>query len=379
MMGRNHLTIGLATTGITVATYKIIEITGDPAVVQDVIGLGVSILALWIGAIASLLPDLDSEHSLLQSRTVRLFEKKIPYHSEKFVRPIFGYNGAKIAMLPITTLSMSIGFVLSIVLKAIGKKIPHRHWTHSVVTGAVLALLFYFGLRQLEIRYWSWMDSLLLSITFFLGYTSHIFADSMTRSGTPYIYPFCWFVSGKRQNGHVLPRKWRIYTGKGIEMSQKTPFLSMFYIREQSTSSFRHWGYSILVGIVITIVLYFGVEIAWPEIWAWEASPILNGVLLGLIFLVGYISDLLVHRAKFVLSSLLYFVDTNEDKGKRTKKGGRKRSVQKRNKVVVYLREDVVALATAIIMMILYWIGVMVWIKVQYTGDLGSLFSLFTQ
>ncbi len=43
-----------------------------------------------------------------------------------------------------------------------------------------------------------------------LGYASHLLGDACTKSGIPLLYP-------KRQKWHLLPKRWRVTTGSGIE------------------------------------------------------------------------------------------------------------------------------------------------------------------
>jgi len=73
--------------------------------------------------------------------------------------------------------------VFSIVSKAVRRVARHRGPTHSLLftvlsTAVVAAVVLYYG------------EDLLISITFAIGYLSHLIADSLTRSGVRWLWPF---------------------------------------------------------------------------------------------------------------------------------------------------------------------------------------------
>lgn len=148
----------------------------------------IMLVAFFLGSICSLLPDIDSEHSLLQSKMVK---------------------GAK----SIPLLGLFLAPLIRWVMKKIGKSIEHRSWTHTLLANCLVTFVV-----LLVVGFISGATTIPLSSLFpiplavFVGYGSHLFTDSMTISGIPYWKPF------NNKPTHVIPKKWRIRTSYGLKI-----------------------------------------------------------------------------------------------------------------------------------------------------------------
>ncbi len=74
--------------------------------------------------------------------------------------------------------------------------VSHRGLTHSLVALALLLLIIPLSFN--------------LFVVVFIGYASHLLADSMTKVGIPLLWP-------KAQYVHLLPKGYRLTTGGQIE------------------------------------------------------------------------------------------------------------------------------------------------------------------
>lgn len=133
MNGRTHLLLGLASgvaVAATVPEYSGLVFPGSDHVVR----IGLIILA----AMASLLPDIDHPKSILS-----------------------GY---------------AIGIGGAVRLFA-----SHRTWTHSILFGALLCLVTWFGSAN-----GAWLAPM---IAVGMGFGSHLVADMLTPAGVPLLLP----------------------------------------------------------------------------------------------------------------------------------------------------------------------------------------------
>jgi membrane-bound metal-dependent hydrolase YbcI (DUF457 family) len=130
-------------------------------------GAGSENMALLAGAAAlgSLLPDLDASESKIKHLSI---------------------SGIKPFLLP---------------SQAIHRQLGHRSMLHSLVglslAAVVSAMLAPFIGREAALALW-------------LGYASHLVADSATRSGIPFLYP-------RTTRFHLLPKRFRVTTGSPAE------------------------------------------------------------------------------------------------------------------------------------------------------------------
>lgn len=152
MNGRTHAALGLGAGVVAAATM-------EPKLPTAII--------VGAGVISSLLPDLDEERSMIYNRTMRNINPKMR-------RPLVGLVG--ITLLLFSALELSYGF-LSAGIYFLGVSIfRHRTFSHSL-----LALVIVSGAAH-EIN-----PDLIVPV--FLGYLSHLLADSLTIQGIPWLWP----------------------------------------------------------------------------------------------------------------------------------------------------------------------------------------------
>lgn len=147
MKGLTHLILGANTAWLVVAT-----------------GFHPAILAL-VGAFGALVPDLDASDSTLkhiQAKGIKPF-----YIFAEILSGVFG----------------------------------HRGFMHSALGLAAWAVL-----ASIAGTLWGYP----IGLTLFLGYASHLFADSLTPSGIPFFYP-------RHRRIVLLPREFAIQTGSLLE------------------------------------------------------------------------------------------------------------------------------------------------------------------
>ncbi|KYQ87443.1 MULTISPECIES: metal-dependent hydrolase [Thermoactinomyces] len=157
MTGKTHFAIGVASgVGLAVASGN----TDD---------VGELALTIVLAGIASLLPDIDEDGSLINnflfpslSRTYRSFALA----ALGLVMILLFF----IKSLPLWVLLMGV-FAAGVAYA------PHRSVTHSILTCAYVTWMFY------TIQPW-------MSVPVLVGYLSHLFADTLTSAGVPYLWPY---------------------------------------------------------------------------------------------------------------------------------------------------------------------------------------------
>ncbi len=182
MTGAGHLTIGLS---VSVATL---------AIAGQHITLSQAVVALAIGGVASLIPDLDAPHSMLKSRILANGRPAI-------------IRSASIRASIIEQLIITLGGMVEVVLRLflyLLLAIPsfflqHRAITHYLITPLVSWLL-------LSIIFWYFNQPQLFGLIFFVSYCSHILGDMCTYSGVAALKPFY------SETLYLLPKKWRFRT-----------------------------------------------------------------------------------------------------------------------------------------------------------------------
>lgn len=156
LKGETHAAIGLAT-GVGV-----VYLVGADSWLE-LIGM------LATSFVASLLPDLDAEESLLQSMVLPNLSRTV--RSVIYVTIAFG-----LFLLYISTPDIPFWVVSIAVFLGLVPFVPHRTVTHS------LLMVIYLGwtVHQISPEYvWP----------FVAGYLSHLIADALTVSGIPFLWP----------------------------------------------------------------------------------------------------------------------------------------------------------------------------------------------
>lgn len=198
--------VGGACAGVVTSSVMI----SNPLSVEGCIASGILIGASMWG---SLLPDVDHPEST--------FGKKIPAISE-FISATGGHRGITHApiiyvillglMLLVNDdylkLALVVGieyFIAKVIIYAIYKlKIIKKQYT--------LHLLFFLFMAFLTFKFNNCLDILYVQmiIGIFVGALSHIFMDSLTKGGTPWVYPF------RKKKFRILKLKTGKDDGKGI-------------------------------------------------------------------------------------------------------------------------------------------------------------------
>ncbi len=157
LTGKTHFAIGVASgVGLAVASGN----TDD---------VGELALTIVLAGIASLLPDIDEDGSLINnflfpslSRTYRSFALA----ALGLVMILLFF----IKSLPLWVLLMGV-FAAGVAYA------PHRSVTHSILTCAYVTWMFY-------------TIQPCMSVPVLVGYLSHLFADTLTSAGVPYLWPY---------------------------------------------------------------------------------------------------------------------------------------------------------------------------------------------
>jgi inner membrane protein len=178
MMGKSHMTFG---TGCGVAALALMGV--NPLERESVAVYGI---ALSLATFASLMPDMDVPNATVWST--------------------LGIGPQQAKKNPVSWVGHQI-------VKAITSFIPHRGFTHWLITWLALSVIVTVGFTFLATFIERPVQSaLIIGVAFAVGYVSHIFADTCTMSGVAIFAPF---VS---RSFHALPRPVRIRTGTPYEM-----------------------------------------------------------------------------------------------------------------------------------------------------------------
>jgi inner membrane protein len=197
MMGESHFILG------GVATYAVLRTTGHSTATDGIVTFG---LALALGALVALLPDIDSPNTL--------------------IRIIFGI-GSRQARRKLWYSPNALAFVINLlrliialILDGLAWILPHRGPTHWLIVAVGLSAAVYW-----VIWWYYWPDAFWLA--FVTGYASHLFADSLTIRGIRLFAPFY-----DRSVG--IPVRWlRVRTGswqEGVALVILVVLLAMWVV-----------------------------------------------------------------------------------------------------------------------------------------------------
>ena len=131
------------------------------------LGFPVTLPILIIGALGGLAPDLDASDAKIKHFKFSRF--KPFWLISEMISTLFGHRGVMHSLLAVVVISIGL-------------------WLVSLYIGG--ALIFY--------------------VAFIIGYISHLVADSITKSGIPFLYPW-------KKRLHLLSKKITLKTGSILE------------------------------------------------------------------------------------------------------------------------------------------------------------------
>jgi len=175
MVGRNHAMIGGA--------------AGAAAAGWAGVGGAWLMVAVAVGMVAALLPDLDSTDSLARTKA-GLGREQIRRNWRRGRIGTLGMVGRELITLPANLFA---------------RFVPHRGPTHWLLTCGVLTLLAAAAAR------WAGLPDVLW-VAFGAGYLSHIVGDGLTISGVPMLGPLT------RKSFRLVPRAVAFRTGSAAEL-----------------------------------------------------------------------------------------------------------------------------------------------------------------
>lgn len=188
-----------------VATGTVLVATGYTPLQQ---GIGRFGLAVGLGTLVALLPDVDTRHSQ--------FRRVLGLDSGRLYKALQQEDDLPLMLLNLLRLPFAW------LLDFVAWLLPHRGPTHWLI----VALLLIGGFYYLTVQQ-GWPP--LYWVAFTTGYLSHLLADSCTKAGVKLGAPF-W-----QGAVHLLPRPLRIRTGGAGEvvglLVLLTPFLAWLVSR----------------------------------------------------------------------------------------------------------------------------------------------------
>lgn len=172
MTGKTHAIIGANTVWILVLFY----------------GFSISPLLLPLAALGSLLPDLDAADS-----------------KAKHLEIGYGRGKHRLGIKPL--------FLPSLIINAFSR---HRGFFHSLLAAFLFTLISIVAVQFIHTRWITLDDTYWQALA--LGYVSHLVADSCTKSGVPYLWPWKKYIG-------LLPKPLRIKTSGWAEQFVMIIFL----------------------------------------------------------------------------------------------------------------------------------------------------------
>lgn len=157
LTGKTHFAIGIASgVGLAVASGN----TDD---------VGELALTIVLAGVASLIPDIDEDGSLINNFIFPSLRRT--YRS-------FALAALGVVMILLFVIKSLPLWVLLLGIFAAGVAYaPHRTVTHSLLACAYVTWMFYL----IEPK---------LTTPVLIGYLSHLFADTLTSAGIPYLWPY---------------------------------------------------------------------------------------------------------------------------------------------------------------------------------------------
>jgi membrane-bound metal-dependent hydrolase YbcI (DUF457 family) len=243
MTGKSHL---LAGTAVTAAALHQANFTPANSGFFWAVALGV-------GLIASLLPDVDARNPLIrrlvqgggrpqlaQALISRRMRRRFPF---------------TIIYLLLAAPELLLRYALAGLMGLIPNLVQHRGPTHYLLTAAGLTALFWTISHQLDIspRY---------ALAFGAGYASHIWCDAMTRNGVRLFAPL------SRRSYHALPYLFRLSTGRQQSLAE---LAALLFIGAGASLAFITPAAVYLPAVAVAIVGMFVITAVWQWLRARRA------------------------------------------------------------------------------------------------------------
>ena len=161
MLGKTHMAVGIALTLAVTRPQSLPEI----------------ILASGAGAFGALVPDIDIRPSKLYKDAGRIAVSAIPLLLLVILTDFITRSGVTSRILSASNIKGIVtGLLLFTGICVLGKRQPHRSFTHSFLALALLSLSV-------------WMVCKELVLYFATGFLSHILADLFNKKKVQVLYP----------------------------------------------------------------------------------------------------------------------------------------------------------------------------------------------
>ncbi|MEM4385665.1 MAG: metal-dependent hydrolase [Candidatus Anstonellales archaeon] len=187
-------------------------ITGSlvTATVANMVYKDSSIVPYLIGGLSALVPDLDVEKSMLSNMMYNIVCNKVKslrkFRNSDIFRKVFitimmGILGLMVLSEGNLYLALMFGYI------AIFPYTEHRTLSHSLLSALVVSYLVMMGLNSFE------GYGFIVSIYVFIGYITHLIADTLTVTGVPYLYPI---ITKKQRVPLMKTGSWKEFIFIGI-------------------------------------------------------------------------------------------------------------------------------------------------------------------
>lgn len=192
MLGKTHLAVGVAASLLFT----------QPKSLQELV------LAVGIGGIGSLIPDIDVDTSGSHKYVNKIIVFAVLAAVGIYVAEQFWHIGVVARILSDSNYTrIAIGTILFIVVCAFGKRQPHRSFMHSIL--ALVILSFSIGLI--------WID---LVPYFAIGFISHLLTDIFNYKKVRLLYPFKGGIALKLFHAHGLANSIFLLVGSVLTVFQ---------------------------------------------------------------------------------------------------------------------------------------------------------------
>lgn len=222
MTGKSHLAAG---TALTIAALYQGNYLKSPDLWL--------VLAIGVGMAASLLPDSDTPNPMIRNIVQGGGQPRL------MNKLFYGKMRRSLTYRFLAALEVLARSVLAGLLGLIPGLVKHRGPTHYLLTVIALTGVFWFSSVQL-----GW--SLMFALAFAVGYLSHIWCDTMTRSGVPIFGP----ISQKKF--YSLPFPLRLRTERAANF---TEILAVLFVLLLAGSAFIISNATHYVSLLATIII----------------------------------------------------------------------------------------------------------------------------